>query len=139
MSSVHASAHRPLAQTGRTDPRHAGTNGRPEGVIAEVEPTESHATRTEVSSSPRDGSAIDRLVDLVVDVAKEQIGIDVRCSFDAVSYRRARYKTARRHRAEFGHRHSASGNDDRLTALNLPQHRRRVVTKFPLGDGTSHA
>lgn len=91
---------------------------------------------TEVSSRPRVDSTIDGLVQLVVDVAAEEVGVYMRRPLDTVGDRVARYELTQRHGAKLGYGHSSPGNGDGLPTLDFPKHRHGVVTQLSLGDGT---
>jgi len=93
---------------------------------------------TDVSSNPRDGSAIDGLVYHRVEIGAKAIGIDsvrVSCPLGDDC---AGHEPPPGNWLELGDGHSVQGDDDSLAGLNRPEDGAGVVAKLALGDGSEH-
>ena len=93
---------------------------------------------TDVSSNPLVGSAIDGLIHDRIQIGAHAIGIDPRGAARRLGNHRPTDEPPLWNRAEVGHRHPVSGDDDRLTGLHLAQNCAGIVAELSLGNGPAH-
>jgi len=93
---------------------------------------------TDVSSNPLVVSPIDGLIHDSIQIGAHAIGIDPRGAPRRLGNHRPMDEPPLWNRAEVGHRHPVSGDDDRLTGLHLAQNRAGIVAELSLGNRPAH-
>ena len=84
------------------------------------------------------GSTIGGLVHDRIQIGTHYVGIDARSASRHLGNHRPEHETPLRNRAELDHRYPVSGNDDRLTGLNLAENRVGVSTELSSGNDPAH-
>ena len=84
------------------------------------------------------GSAIDGLIHDGIHLCAHAIGIDPRGTPRRLGNHCPGDEPPLWNRAEVGHRHPVSGNDDRLTGLYLAQNRAGIVAELSLENRSAH-
>ena len=98
----------------------------------------SWSATTEVSSNLMVGSAIGGLIHDHIQIGTHYVGIDARSASRRLGNHRPKHEPPLWNRAEFGRRYSVSGDDDRLTGLDLAENRAGVSTELSSGSDPAH-
>jgi len=93
---------------------------------------------TEVSSTPRLGSGIGRLIHYGIEVGPEPFEINSGSTFGSRGDHRSWHESSWRNRSKLRYRHAVASDEKRLTGLNLSEHSGGVITQLSLGNGSGH-
>lgn len=94
---------------------------------------------TEVSSTPRLGSANGRLIHYGIEIGTEPFEVKSGSTLCGCSDHRTWHEPPWGNRSKLRHRRAVASDDKRLTGLDLSKHRGGVIAQLSLGDDSIHA
>jgi hypothetical protein len=132
-SSLSSVACGPADSSARVMAAIADSSGSKDGSIR------SWSITTDVSSSPRVGSAIDALVDHSLEIRAESTCINPWRPPRGFGKRGSRHKTTRANGSQLCHGRAVARNDDRSSSLDLAQNSCGLIAQLPLSNDPIHA
>jgi hypothetical protein len=94
---------------------------------------------TDVSRSPRVGSAIEALVYYRIEVRAKSGGVDARGTGGCICKRCSEYESARLDGPQLRYRRAVACHYYRAACLNFAKHGGGLIAKLALRDGTAHS